>query len=243
MVASTYEFTGRVKEIRRFPVKSILGESLSRVSIDHRGLFGDRLWAIKNLNGKFGSGKTTRRFQRMDGLFNYRASFHGSNLIITMPDGTNYRVDNKNVNVNEALSKRLGYQVTLSQEELISHFDEGPISIITTSSLHMLSEELGEPVDPRRFRANILIDTESTAFIEKDWVDQQIKIGPNVTLSVVAPLQRCVMLNNSQEELKQDARVLRTLASHHDAQFGVWAKVEHNGEINVGDETFIRSNK
>lgn len=51
---------GRVIEIRRYPVKSILGESLSSVSVDHRGLFGDRLWAIRNIEGKFGSGKTTQ---------------------------------------------------------------------------------------------------------------------------------------------------------------------------------------
>ena len=62
------ERIGRIKEINRFPVKSILGESLSSAIVNHRGVLGDRLWAIKNENGKFGSGKTTRRFQQMEGL-------------------------------------------------------------------------------------------------------------------------------------------------------------------------------
>jgi len=226
---------GQVKEIRRFPVKSILGESLSSVSIENRGLFGDRLWAIKNMSGKFGSGKTTRRFQQMDGLFNYRARYEGTTPIITMPDGVDYRGDNNTI--NEALSESLGFQVTLAREESISHFDEGPISIITTSALRMLSQQLGEPVDPRRFRANLLIDTESTGYVEDDWVDRLIKVGPTVILRVVTPLQRCVMVNNPQEELQQDVRILRHLANNHDATFGVWAKVERNGEVNVGDET------
>lgn len=39
---------------------------------------------------------------------------------------------------------------------------------------------MGEPVDPRRFRANFLIDTDSTGYIEDDWVDSQIQIGANV---------------------------------------------------------------
>jgi uncharacterized protein YcbX len=231
------EFVGTIKDICRFPVKSILGESLSSISIDKRGLFGDRLWAIKNMNGKFGSGKTTRRFQQMDGLFKYKARYEGTALILTMPDGTEYRSDD--VAVNETLTNLLGFPVTLTREESISHFDEGPISIITTSSLRIFSQELGEPVDPRRFRANFLIDTELTGSLEKDWVDKLIKVGPQVILKVVAPLERCVMVNNSQEELKQDNRVLRNLVNNHDASFGVWAKVEVSGKVNDGDKVFL----
>lgn len=231
------EFVGTVKEIRRFPVKSILGESLSSISIDKRGLFGDRLWAIKNRSGKFGSGKTTRRFQQMDGLFNYKARYEGTALVLTMPDGIDYRSDD--AAVNEALTKQLGFQVTLAKEESISHFDEGPISMITTSSLGILSQELGESVDPRRFRANFLIDTELTGFLEKDWLDRRIKIGPEVILRVVAPLERCVMVNNSQEELKQDNRVLKNIVNNHNASFGIWAKVEVNGKVNDGDKVYL----
>ncbi|MDR7074199.1 MOSC N-terminal beta barrel domain-containing protein [Fictibacillus barbaricus] len=124
---------GKGKEIRRFPVKSILGETLKSISIDRRGLIGDRLWAIENMNGKFGSGKTTRRFQQMEGLFKYRARYKDTTPIITMPDGTDYRGDDNTI--NKKLSELLGSNVTLAKEESISHFDEGPVSIITTSAL------------------------------------------------------------------------------------------------------------
>lgn len=228
---------GRVKEIYRYPVKSILGESLSSVLIDPRGIVGDRLWAIKNENGKFGSGKTTRRFQQIEGLFNYKARFLGDIPILIMPDGTEYRGDDDRV--NKALTESLGIQVTLAKEESVSHFDEGPISIITTSALKRISQDLGETVDPRRFRANLLIETEETGFLEEEWVDRVIQVGPSVTLKIIAPLQRCIMVNNSQEELKQDARILKTLVRNYDALFGVWAKVERCGEVSVGDETVI----
>lgn len=231
------ERIGRVKEINRFPVKSILGESLSSALIDSRGILGDRLWAVKNENGKFGSGKTTRRFQKMDDLFRYKARYEGDIPILTMPDGTEYRGDQEKV--HEALSKLLGFHVKLSKEESISHFDEGPISIITTSSLNMLSKDLGETVDPRRFRANLLIETEATGYFEDEWVDRLIQVGESVTLKIVAPLQRCIMVNNSQEELKQDARILKTLVTNHSAMFGVWAKVERNGKVNVEDEVIF----
>lgn len=228
---------GRVKEIYSYPVKSILGESLSSVLIDPRGIVGDRLWAIKNENGKFGSGKTTRRFQQIEGLFNYKARFLGNIPILIMPDGTEYRGDDDRV--NKALTESLGIQVTLAKEESISHFDEGPISIITTSALKRISQDLGETVDPRRFRANLLIETEETGLLEEEWVDRVIQVGPSVTLKIIAPLQRCIMVNNSQEELKQDDRILKTLVKNYDALFGVWAKVERCGEVSVGDETII----
>ncbi|MFP7296805.1 MOSC domain-containing protein [Neobacillus niacini] len=228
---------GTVKEIRRFPGKSILGESLSSSSIDDRGLIGDRLWAIRNTNGKFGSGKTTRRFQQMDGLFHLKARYEGLIPIITMPDGKEYRGDGDTI--NEVLTQQLGLEVTLAKEESISHFDEGPVSIITTSALRVLSHEIGEPVDLRRFRANLLIDTETTGYLENDWVNRLIKVGPTVALRVVAPLERCVMVNNEQEELKQDARILRNLVNQHNSIFGVWAKVERKGEMNLGDEVTL----
>lgn len=231
------ECIGRVQEINRFPVKSVLGESLSSAPVDSRGILGDRLWAIKNEDGKFGSGKTTRRFQQMEGLFNFKAKYERDTPLITMPDGTEYRGDQERV--NKALSELLGFPVTLAKEESISHFDEGPISIITTSSLKMLSKDLGEIADSRRFRANLVIETEATGYLEDEWVDQLIQVGESVTLKIVAPLQRCIMVNNPQEELKQDARILKTLATNHAAMFGVWAKVERCGEIRVGDEAML----
>lgn len=60
-------------EIRRYPVKSLLGEVVEAAEADSRGLAGDRLWAVRDADGKFGSGKNTRRFRRMPGLFDLRA--------------------------------------------------------------------------------------------------------------------------------------------------------------------------
>lgn len=64
----------QVVEIRRFPVKSMLGEVVAAADAGPRGLTGDRLWAVRDPDGKLGSGKHTRRFRRMPGLFGLRAS-------------------------------------------------------------------------------------------------------------------------------------------------------------------------
>ncbi|MDR7074198.1 uncharacterized protein YcbX [Fictibacillus barbaricus] len=71
-------------------------------------------------------------------------------------------------------------------------------------------------------------------------MDQLILVGSSVILKVVAPLQRCIMVNNPQEELKRDTRLLRYLVNKHESTFGVWAKVERFGEINLGDKIFLK---
>lgn len=223
---------GRVIEISRFPVKSMLGESLSSVLVNERGLAGDRMWALKNPLEKFGSGKTTRRFQRIDGLFRFQARYDDSLPIVTMPDGTEFCADDPAIHT--ALSEYLDTPVTLSKEEAVSHFDQSPISLITTSSICALSELIGEKVDARRFRANLLLDVDEGGFAEDEWINRRIQVGPDVVLKVIKPIQRCVMINFAQEDLPSDNRILRTVAKEHDANFGIYAYVEKGGIIEKG---------
>ena len=49
---------GIVKELFRYPVKSMLGERLERLEIGERGVIGDRAWALREcINGKIVSAK------------------------------------------------------------------------------------------------------------------------------------------------------------------------------------------
>ena len=68
---------GRVSALWRYPVKSMLGETTTYLDIDRRGVVADRQFAIRNANGKFGSGKSTRRFRRIDGLLGFTATYDG----------------------------------------------------------------------------------------------------------------------------------------------------------------------
>jgi len=62
---------GTVARPWRYPVKSMLGEECDHLDVDQRGAEGDRLFAVRDADGKFGSGKTTRRFRKTDGLFGF----------------------------------------------------------------------------------------------------------------------------------------------------------------------------
>ena len=65
---------GRVAALWRYPVKSLLGEQRPSLDLNGRGVEGDRTFAIRNADGKFASGKNTRRFFKLDGLFALRAA-------------------------------------------------------------------------------------------------------------------------------------------------------------------------
>ena len=126
-----------------------------------------------------------------------------------------------------------------------SFFDLFPVTVLTTSTLEQLSGLRPESrFDQRRFRMNVIVDTEKAGFVENDWIEQALSIGDAVRLRVALPDPRCVMTTLAQGDLPQDADVLRTLTRHNRVQVGdvgqfpcagVYAVVEAAGTLRVGD--------
>jgi uncharacterized protein len=225
----------KVVEIRRYPIKSLLGERPAAVEVEQRGLAGDRLWAVRDTEGKLGSGKNTRRFRRMPGLFRLRGHFADPVPVVEVPDGRRFAADDPAG--HRAVSEVLGRPVTITREAEVLHHDEGPVSVVSTAALRRLRELTGEQVDPLRFRANLLIDVPGTGFPEEEWLGRDLRIGDQVVLRPRRRLTRCVMIDLAQEDVPEHGRLLRTVAEHHDLTFGVWATVERTGRIELLDDT------
>ena len=228
----------RLTEIRHYPVKSMLGAVVPAAEVGHRGLAGDRLWAVRDVEGKFGSGKTTRRFRRMPGLFQFRAYAAEPVPVVELPDGRCFAADD--AAGHRAVSETLGHTVTLAREAAIPHHDEGPVSLLTTASVRALTELTGgEPggagIDPLRFRANLLIDVPGSGFAEDNWPGRRLRVGPDVVLRILQPLTRCVMVDMAQAEAGERRDLLKALAQHHEMTFGVVAAVERQGRVAAGD--------
>jgi hypothetical protein len=109
---------GRVAEVWRFPVKSMLGEQLDRVEITAGGVVGDRSWALLDAeDGKVVSAKNPRKWARM---LEMRASYLDEpqsrgpvrEVAVELPDGTVVRSDEPGA--DEALSRFLGRAVRLT---------------------------------------------------------------------------------------------------------------------------------
>lgn len=216
----------------------MLGEVVPAAEVGERGLVGDRLWAVRDEDGKFGSGKNTRRFRRMPGLFGFRAYLAEPVPVVELPDGRRFTADDPAG--HRAVTDVVGRTVTLAPETTIPHHDEGPVSLLTTASLRALTKlSGGEPggagINPVRFRANLLIDVAGTGFSEDEWPGRTLRIGADVVLRVIRPLTRCVMIDMPQDRAVARNDLLKILAEHHELTFGVVATVEDPGQVAAGD--------
>ena len=130
-----------------------------------------------------------------------------------------------------------------------SFLDLFPISVLTTSTLDRLNElEPGSRFDERRFRMNVIVNSERPGFIENDWVDHNLAFGETVQLNVTLLDPRCVMTTMAQGDLPKDADVLRAIVRHNNLQVGdlgllpcvgVYAVVQVHGSVRIGDSVAL----
>ncbi len=232
--------SGTVVKLWRYPVKSMLGEERPSLDVNARGVEGDRLFAVRDRDGKFGSGKTTRRFRKIDGLFGFSSAYDEDEPTIVFPDGRRMRGSDRDVHT--ALSDALGQPVTLVREAAISHFDAGPLHLLTTASLAWLRALLPDGcVDERRFRPNILLDVPGSSQVERLWLGKTVCVGDEVRLRIRDLTERCVMVGAAQADLPDDPRVLRDMGRHAGPHFGVYAEVVISGRITRGDRLRVQA--
>lgn len=200
---------GIVEDLWRYPVKSMAGEQLTQAPVDVRGILGDRLYAVRDTDGKLGGGADTRRFVRMDGLLGFQAAYLPDlTPVITLPDGRTVRGDDEHVHwaISDGLDRP---GVTLVREDVISHFDSEPLHVVTTTSLRLADAA----PDRRRVRPNVVLRIEDGIHDgtvdqpERAWVGRELHIGTHLVVAVVG---------------------------RHD-QLGVSARVVIPGRVRVGD--------
>ena len=139
-----------VREIWRFPVKSMGGEQLTRATVTDRGLAGDRVFAVVDeADGKVASAKNPRKWAR---LLDCRATTAaGGGVDITFPDGSTKA--STDADIDEALSDLTSRPVRLEGEAAAgSVFEEvwpdidglAPAGIITATTIG--TSETGEAI-------------------------------------------------------------------------------------------------
>ena len=128
-------------------------------------------------------------------------------------------------------------------------FDLFPVSVLTTSTLDQLRQHQPRSnFDERRFRMNIIVNTQEAGFAENDWIDRELAVGDAMRLKVIMPDPRCVMTTLAQDDLPRDNEILRTLVQHNRLQVadagrfpcaGVYAVVQAPGTLRTGDRVSL----
>ena len=228
-----------VKELWRYPVKSLQGERLQSAHVGKDGLEGDRRYAIFDLQTGFGL--TARRAPEL--LFaSARLTDEGS-VEITLPDGSPVTDD-------AALSEWLGKPVALrkAEEQRERHYENpldveregrweafsgapGPFHDSARTRVSLVSTETLGEWDRRRFRSNVLLEGGG----EDELVGYAVALG-EVTLNVGKYIERCVMVTRPQPDgIERDLDVLRTIARRRRNRLAVGALVARPGIVRVGD--------
>jgi uncharacterized protein YcbX len=220
----------RIAEIRRYPVKSMGGESLESVDVDARGLVGDRWFAVVDAEGKLGSGKNSRRFRRFDAIFEYGATTAAGQVQVTGPSGSWLVGD---AELDRVLGGLVGAEVRLRPEAGTPHQDAGQVSLVGTASLDWCREHLGVDGDRRRIRPNLVVET-TEPFVEEGWGGAALRVG-GVELTVVERIERCRMVDIAQEGLPEQPGWLKALGRERDLSLGIYADVTSAGSVALGD--------
>ncbi len=104
---------GTVKEIWRYPVKSMAGERMQRATVGTMGIPGDRGWAIRDERaGEIRNARKLPALLHCSAVYLREPSSSDTPPVqITMPNGTTFRSDS--AEAGEKLSEMLGRPVTI----------------------------------------------------------------------------------------------------------------------------------
>lgn len=230
---------GYVRELVRYPVKSMAGIATESAYLGWHGLDGDRRFAFRRLEDN--SGFPWLSASRVPELLLYHPfgldESTGEPLptSVRTPAGTHLELHS--VELQSEVAGRFGSGVELMK---IKHgiFDDAPVSVISLATIGGISRETGVDLDRRRFRANIVLETHGgEPFLEDGWVGGRLVFGenePRPAVSVTTRDVRCVMINLDPDTGTQDGRILKTVVRLNANNAGVYGTVVQTGTIRVG---------
>jgi uncharacterized protein YcbX len=128
-------------------------------------------------------------------------------------------------------------------------FDLSTLHLLTTSTLDALrAAGPDSDFDVRRYRPNVLIETDEDGFVENAWVNGTVTMGASAAAHVDLPTMRCVMTTLAQRDIPADRSTLRVVAKANRIEItglGVWAcagayaSVTETGSVKLGDAVTV----
>ena len=257
---------GTVESLWRYPVKSMSGEELTEVFMGFSGFYGDRCFAFKNSAARKGSPYLTASTQQQ--MLRYRPQFRYPERTITPPNlieamciapGINPANGDAEDMILEVVTPS-GAVVAVDDPTLIKMLGEGlggenhltlvhsdraltdcrPVSLISVQTIRQVEEELGIPIDKRRFRANVYLNLASNnGFAEDELVGRRIRIGLSAEIAILERDPRCKIMSLDPDTGEHNPEVLRKVVKAHANFAGVYCAVLVEGILTKGDSMHL----
>ena len=231
---------GHVRELARYPIKSMAGTSTESAFLGWHGLDGDRRFAFRRVGDQ--SGFPWLSASRLPELLLYKPfgldESNGEPLPTHVRTPSGVEIELRSTALESEIAERFRGPVELMQ---LKHgiFDDASVSVISQTTIDAICREARVEFDARRFRANILLETQDVERFEEDtWVDGRLVFGDGDSgpaVSVTARDVRCMMINLDPDTAKQeDGRVLKSVVRLNANNAGVYGTVVQTGTIHVG---------
>ena len=207
-----------VKELWRYPIKSLAGERVDEAALSTLGIPDDRTVLVL----RRGRVATSRTYPKLLGLQGTLGA-----------DGVP-RIDGHVWDSRAALALvrgAAGSDAELMRYDGEERFDVLPLLVATDGAI------AHQGIDGRRLRPNIVVGgVEGLA--ERDWPGRTLRIRD----AVLHPAQlrgRCIMTTYDPDTLEQDVEVLRRIGRELGGTMGLDTAVERGGLIRIGDAVTI----
>src|SRR5215475_11117297 len=204
-----------IKELWRFPVKSMAGERLKQVSVNELGFAGDRQVLVRGANGSVVTSRTHARLLGLKGTLDPT----GEPLI----SGYAWNSPPALALVREAVGP--GAEVFFYDGP--ERFDILPLLVATDGGIEAFAH------DGRRLRPNIVIGGVN-GLAERAWPGKFLRIG-EVLIGIQDLRGRCVMTTYDPDTLEQDPNVLKEIARKFAGKLALNCFVVRGGLLREGD--------
>ncbi len=204
-----------VKEIWRYPVKSMAGETLNAADITKHGIAGDRVIQVRNAGGRILTARTR------PALLRHRAM---------LAENCDVLVDGRPWNTEEVareVEQAAGPGTRLIRSDAEDRFDILPLLVTTDGMFTAVG------YDRRRFRPNLVVGGVE-GLSERQWEGAHLRIG-EVVIGMDDLRGRCIMTTFDPDTGEQDLSVLRRVQKEFDGVLGLNSYVANPGHISVGD--------
>jgi len=190
-----------IKELWRYPAKSMAGERLTQVRMGELGFEGDRKVLVRSGNGRLLTSRTHHQLLGLRGTLG--------------PDGQAL-ISGHPWNSEEALAlvrNAVGPGAELIYHEGSTRFDILPLLVATDGAIEAFGHDF------RRLRPNIIVGGVE-GLGERTWPGKCLRVGDAV-IGIQDLRARCVMTTYDPDTLVQNPRVLKEIVQKFDGELAL----------------------
>ena len=207
-----------VKELWRYPVKSMAGERIREITALPLGFEGDRTVLVER-RGRVVTSRTDHRLLGLKGTLGADGVPRISGHAWDSPEAL------------DLVRTVAGPEARLVRNESAERFDVLPLLVATDGAIAHMG------VDGRRFRPNIVVGGVE-GLTERSWPGRRLRIGGAI-IEATQLRGRCVMTTYDPDTLKQDLNVLRRIVRELDGTMALDCSVVEGGSIHEGDPVSV----